>query len=182
MTHKLILLICAAALFAVQGCTTAITKGADRRTEGTYIEDGTISDTAAERIKKKYADKVHVNLNSYNRKMLVTGEVPDEATKADITRIVGGVQNVTAIYNELAIGPVSSLSSRTSDAITTSNVSLRLRDSGKDLRAGRIEVVTENGVVYLLGLVTRAEAAIAKEIASTSRGVKKVVPFFDHID
>ena len=60
MTHKLKFLLCAAALLAVQGCTTAMTKGADRRTEGTYIEDGTISDTAAERIKKKYADKVHV--------------------------------------------------------------------------------------------------------------------------
>lgn len=169
-------------LLGLHGCASSLTKGADRRTEGTYIEDGTIAETAITRIKKKYEDKVHVNVNSYNRKVLVTGEVGDESVKADITRIVGGVQNVTAINNELVIGPLSSLSARTSDAITTSNVGLRLRDSGKDLRADRIVVVTENGVVYLLGLVTRSEAGIANEIASTSRGAKKVVPMFEYID
>jgi len=169
-------------LFGLQGCTTSITKGSDRRTEGTYIDDGSIADMAASRIKKKYADKVHINVNSYNRKVLVTGEVGDESVKADITRIIGGVQNVTAINNELVIVPLSSFSSRTSDAITTSNVGLRLRDSNKELRADRITVVTENSIVYLLGLVTRKEAGIANEIASTSRGVKKVVPMFEYID
>ena len=170
------------ALLGLQGCTTSISKGADRRTEGTYIEDGAIAETAATRIKKKYADRVHINVNSYNRKVLVTGEVPDEAIKSDITRIIGGVQNVTEIRNELVIGLHSSFSARTSDAITTSNVGLRLRDSGKELRAERIQVVTENGIVYLLGLVTRKEASIANDIASTSRGVKKVVPMFEYID
>lgn len=178
----LAVLILSISLLGLQGCATSLTKGADRRTEGTYIEDGTIADTANARIKKKYAEKVHINVNSYNRKVLVTGEAGDEAVKADITRIIGGVQNVTAINNELVIGPLSPLSSRTSDAITTSNAGLRLRDSGKDLRADRIVVVTENGVVYLLGLVTRAEAGIANEVVSTSRGVKKVVPLFEYID
>jgi osmotically-inducible protein OsmY len=175
-------LLLVAALFLFQGCASSLGKGADRRTEGTYIEDGTIADTATTRIKNKYADKVHINVNSYNRKVLVTGEVADEAVKADITRIIGGVQNVTAINNELAIGLLSSLSSRSGDALITSNVNLRLRDSGKDLRADRVEVVTENSIVYLLGLVTRAEAAIANEVTRTSRGVKKVVPLFEYID
>lgn len=182
MARIVYFLLLAVSIFVFQGCSSALTKGADRRTEGTYIEDGTIADTATERIKKKYADKVHINVNSYNRKVLVSGEVADETVKADITRIIGGVQNVTAINNELAIGPMTTLSSRSGDAITTSNVNFRLSDSGKDLRAERVKVVTENSTVYLLGLVTHSEAEIAKEVVRTSRGVKKVVPLFEYID
>lgn len=182
MNRNFSFLLLAAALFVLQGCATTLTKGADRRTEGAYIEDGTIADTANTRIKNKYAEKVHINVNSYNRKVLVSGEVADEAVKADITRIIGGVQNVTAINNELTIGPLATLSSRSGDALTTSNVSIRLSSSGKDLRAERITVVTENGTVYLLGLVTHSEAAIAKDVASSSSGVRKVVPLFEYID
>lgn len=183
MTRNLSFLLLAAVFFVLQGCATTITKGADRRTQGAFIEDGTIEDTATDRIKNKYADKVHVNVNSYNRKVLVTGEVADDAVKADISRIIGGVQNVSEINNELTVGPLTSLSSRSSDTLTTSNVMFRLRDSGKDFfRADRVKVVTEHDIVYLLGLVTHAEAEIAKEIASTSRGVKKVVPLFEYVD
>jgi osmotically-inducible protein OsmY len=183
MTRKLSFLLFAAALLVLQGCATTITKGADRRTQGAFIEDGSIEDTATDRIKNKYADKVHVNVNSYNRKVLVTGEVPDESVKADISRIVGGVQNVSEINNELTVGLLTSFSSRSNDTLTTSNVMFRLRDSGKDFfRADRVKVVTEHDTVYLLGIVTHAEAEIAKEIASTSRGVKKVVPLFEYLD
>lgn len=182
MIRYFTVLLLAVYLLGLQGCASTLGKGEDRRTEGTYIEDGAIAETAVARITKKYGNRVHINTKSYNRKVLVTGEVPDETIKTDITRIIGGVQNVTAIHNELAIGPVSSLSSRTSDSITTSNVSSRMGQAGKELRADRISVATENGVVYLLGLVTRKEAGIASEIASTSRGVKKVVPIFEYID
>ena len=183
MSRNLNFLLFAAALFLFQGCATSITKGADRRTQGTYIEDGTIEETATDRINNKYADKVRINVNSYNRKVLVTGEVPDESIKADITRIIGGVQNVTDINNELVIGTLANLSTRSADTITSSNVMLRLRDSGKDFfRADRVKVVTEHDTVYLLGLVTHAEADVAKDIASTSRGAKKVVPLFEFID
>lgn len=176
------LLLLASAL-ALQGCATTLTKGSDRRTQGTYIDDSYITDTATSRIKNKYESKVHINVNSYNRKVLVTGEVPDEATKADITRIIGGVQNVTQIYNELNIAPHTSLSSRSGDALTTSNIILRMQSSGsREFRADRIKVVTEAGVVYLLGLVTQAEAKIATDVASTSSGVKKVVPYFEYVD
>jgi len=173
-----------AAIFALQGCATTFTKGSDRRTEGTYIEDSTIGDTAAARIQKKYADKVHININSYNRKVLVTGEVPDEAAKTDITRIVGTVQNVTAVFNELQIGPLTTFSTHSRDAITTSSIKLRLRNvTGKEFfKADRVKVVTERDIVYLMGLVTRAEADVAIEVARTSSSVKKVVPFFEYID
>jgi osmotically-inducible protein OsmY len=182
MSRQLNFLLLATALFALQGCASSLTRGADRRTQGAYIEDGTITDTATTRIRNKYADKVHINVNSYNRKVLLTGEVADEAVKADISRIAGGVQNVTEINNELIVAPLATLSSRSADALTTSNVMLRMRDNGKDFRAERIEVVTENGTVYLLGLVTRSEADIAKEVARTSSGVKKVVPLLEFID
>jgi osmotically-inducible protein OsmY len=176
-------LLLLAVVFIFQGCATTLTKGADRRTQGTYIDDGYIEDTATERIKKKYEEKVHINISSYNRKVLVTGEVADEAVKSDITRIIGGVQNVTDIHNELIIAPLSNLSSRSGDTLTTSNVMFRLRDSGKDFfRAERVKVVTEHDIVYLQGLVTHAEADVANDIASTSRGVKKVLPLFEFVD
>ncbi len=173
-----------AATFALQGCATTFTKGSDRRTEGAYIEDSSIGDTAAARIKKKYADKVHININSYNRKVLVTGQVPDDAAKTDITRIIGTVQNVTEVFNELQIGPLTTFSTRSSDTITTGGVNFRLRNvSGKEFfKAGRVTVVTERDIVYLMGLVTRAEADVAIEVARTSSGVKKVVHFFEYID
>ena len=179
---RTLIVLCILALLNLQACTTSLTKGADRRTQGAYIEDETIEDTANTRIKNKYKEKVHINVNSYNRKVLVTGEVTDEAVKTDISRIIGGVQNVTAINNELTIGARSSLSTRSSDGLTTSNVKLRLNDRAKGLNSDLIKVVTENGTVYLLGLITRDEGAIATDIASTSKGVKKVVPLFDYFD
>ncbi len=181
---QIITLTFIASLLLMQGCVSTLTKGSDRRTEGAYVEDSSIENTAADRIKKKYDDKVHVNVNSYNRKVLVTGEVTDEATKADITRIVGTVQNVTDIYNEAVVGLFkSTLSSRSNDTFITTNVKFRLQNKGtKEFRADRITVVTEDNTVYLLGLVTHAEAAIAMEVASTSKGVSKVVPFFEFID
>ncbi len=183
MIQRTLSLLLLALALAFQGCATTLTKGSDRRTQGTYIDDGYIADTATDRIKNKYESKVHINVHSYNRKVLVTGEVPDEAAKADITRIIGGVQNVTDIRNQLDIAPLTNLSSRSGDALTTSNIILRMQGSGtREFRADRIEVVTEAGVVYLLGLVTRAEAKIATDVASTSSGVKKVVPYFEFVD
>ncbi len=183
MTRLFGLLAIVAALFVLSGCVSTLTKGADRRTEGAYVEDNTIEDTATTRIKNKYTSKVHINITSYNRKVLVTGEVPDEATKTDISRIVGTVQNVSGINNELVIGPLSSFTARSGDALTTSNVNYRMQEKGsREFRAERIKVVTEADVVYLLGLVTHAEAQIAIDVASTSRGVKKVVPLFEFID
>lgn len=172
-----------ATLLLLQGCSTAITKGSDRRTDGVFIEDGSIENTAIERIRKKYGDKVHVNASSYNRKVLVTGEVPENDIKFDITRIVGTVQNVTDIYNELTVGFQSSLSSRSNDTLITSNVILRLRNnSNESFRSDRVKVVTEKNIVYLMGLVTHAEADIAVDVARTSSGVSKVVPYFEYIN
>lgn len=170
-------------LSLLQGCNTTITKGSDRRTDGIYIEDGTIESTALQRIQKKYQNKVRVEINSYNRKVLITGEVPDEAVKADMFRIAGTVQNVTDIYNEVKIGFHASLGERTNDDLTASNVRLRLRNTDKDFfRPDRVKVVISHSVCFLMGLVTHAEADVAIEVARTSNGVTKVVPYFEYID
>lgn len=180
INHVVLLAI---AVLALSGCVTSFSKGADRRTEGSYIEDGTIEGEATKRIKTKYADKVHININSYNRKVLITGEVADEAVKVDIGRIVGGVQNVSGINNELLIGPLAEFSAISSDVLATSNIKFRMQNQGtKEFRADRIKVVTEAGTAFLLGLVSHAEAKIATDIASTSSGVKRVVPLFEFID
>lgn len=180
--RSLSLLALAAVLGALNACVPVITKGDDRRTTGIYIEDGSIEDVANERIKEKYKDSVHVNITSYNRMVLVTGEVANDTVKSDITRIVGGVQNVKDIHNELVIGPLASLSARSGDAMVTGDVKARFMQSRERGKAEHVKVVTENGIVYLIGLVTRAEAAFATEIASTTRGVKKVVRVFEYLD
>jgi len=182
MNRYLLFILFAVSMVVFEGCTTTLTKGADRRTPGAFLEDSTIEETAVRRIKTKYSDRVHIIVTSYNRKVLVTGEAEDDTLQSDITRIIGGVQNVTAIDNQMVIGPLASLSSRSGDTLTTYNVNLRLRDGGKDFKSDLIKVVTTSDIVYLMGIVTHAEAEIAKEIARTSRGVKKVVPMFEYID
>lgn len=180
--RSLNLLLLAAMLGCLNACVPVITKGDDRRTTGIYIEDGTIEDTAMKRVKEKYKDAVHVNITSYNRMVLITGEVANESVKTDITRIAGGVQNVKDINNELVIGPLASLTSRSGDALITGSVKSLFKEGKDRTRADHVKVITENGVVYLLGLVTRKEAEFATEVASTTRDVKKVVRVFEYLD
>ena len=117
---------------------------------------------------------MHDNQTSYNSKVLLTGEVPDEKTKEDIERMVRGISGVQDVWNELQIGPPSTFQNRSNDAYITSKVKGRFVDGGK-FRANLVKVVTEAGTVHLLGMVTRPEADSAIEIARTTAGVKKVV-------
>ncbi|HQR04386.1 MAG: BON domain-containing protein [Proteobacteria bacterium] len=153
---------------------------ADRRPSDTYISDEFVEQRAGARIGEKYKDRVHVNVTSYNHMVLLTGEVPDEATRADMEKIVSAVPNVKTISNELQIAAPSSLSARTSDTILTSKVKGRFIDAGK-FSANLVKVVTEAGTVYLMGLVTRKESDDAVEIARTTAGVMKVVRIMEII-
>lgn len=189
MRHFIPLLLLAA-LPQLQGCfpvaATGVAAGViaaeDRRTVGTITEDQGIEFKASSRISEKFKDGVHVNVTSYNRMVLLTGEAPDEATKTAIGRIARAVENVRDVWNEIAIAGVSSLSSRTNDAVITSKVKARFVDAQK-FSPFHVKVVTENGVVYLLGLVKRKEADDAAEIARTTSGVRKVVKvFYDYLD
>lgn len=152
----------------------------DRRNPETYVSDEGMEIRALNRIGEKYGDKVHVNVISYNRMMLLTGEVPTEVIKADVEKIAASVPNVKSISNELAIAGPSSYGGRSNDSYITSKVKARFVDAGK-FQPNHVKVVTEAGVVFLLGLVTQAEANAAVEIARTTGGVQKVVRVFEII-
>jgi len=142
---------------AVVGAGSAALSAADRRTTGVQIEDERIELVSSNRFGEKFGDKAHINITSYNRNVLLTGEVADAASKAEVEKIVKGVPNVRGITNDLQVGPVTSLSSRAGDAGLTGKVKARFVDATK-FNAVHVKVVTENSVVYLLGIVTEAEA------------------------
>ena len=178
-----------AILGTLQGCFPVVAAGvgtgalmaADRRTTGAYIEDEGIEIKAVSQISAKYKDSTHVNVTSFNRHVLITGEVANDAAKADIAQIVAGVSNVKAISNELAVSGLSGISSRSSDSIITGDVKLRFLKN-KTFQADHVKVITENGTVFLMGLVYHKEAEAATEIASTTSGVRRVVKVFEYLD
>lgn len=174
---------------ALQGCVPVVAAGAgtsilmadDRRTSGAYVEDEAIENKAFDHIGKTYRQNVHVNTTSYNRKVLLSGEVSSADQKAAIEKYVKSIQNVREVTNELVVSGVSSLTSRSSDSFITSDVKLSfIRD--KRFKADHVKVVTENGTVFLMGLVYRAEATAATEVASTTGGVQRVVKLFEYLD
>jgi osmotically-inducible protein OsmY len=187
MIRLLAFLAIVAAAGALGGCAVAVLgAGAaagysameDRRSAGTRIEDEGIELRAGNRIDQKFGFKVHVNVTAYNRQVLITGEVPDAATRDEVEKLVAAVPNVRTLANELVIGPSSSLAARTGDSVVTSNVKARFLGA-KNFNPVHVKVVTEAGVVYLLGMVTETEANAAAEIARTTDGVKKVVKVFE---
>lgn len=152
----------------------------DRRSAGTQLEDETIEQRADSRIQTNLGDRGHINVVSYNRQVLLTGEVPSEQDKQLVQQVVSRVDNVRNIVNELAVLGSTSLSQRSSDTLVTTKVKSNLIDA-KDLVSSAFKVVTERGAVYLMGCVTLREADRAADIASKTSGVQKVVKLFDII-
>lgn len=152
----------------------------DRRQAEIQLADEGIEIRAGNRVSEKFGDRVHVNVTSYNRSVLITGEAPDAAARAEVEKIVAAVPNVKAISNEMVTGAISTLPDRSNDAYITSKVKARLIDAGQ-VSPVHVKVVTEAGVVFLLGLVTQRESAAAVEVARTTAGVKKVVRVFEII-
>ena len=186
-TLRLVALL--AVVSILTGCAVAVVGGAaaggalvgaDRRTVGTQTEDQGIELKTANRIGSKYPD-AHINVTSFNRMVLLTGETLTKESREEMVKIARAVENVRGVYDEVAIVGNSSLSARTNDLLITSKVKARFVDAGK-FSAVHVKVVTESGVVYLLGLVTRKEADEATEIARTTSGVQKVVRLFEFID
>ncbi|MCA1979817.1 MAG: BON domain-containing protein [Thiobacillus sp.] len=178
------------AIVQLQGCATAVVGGAavgasvalDRRTAGVYVSDQEIELRAMNRLREAFPQKTdNISATSYNRQVLLTGQVPDEATRARVTEVVKGIPDVRTVFNELSISGVTSLTSDANDIAITSKVKTRLlRD--ERVPGIKIKVVTESAVVYLMGLVTQAEAEAATEIARTTAGVTKVVTLFEYIN
>ncbi len=165
---------------AAVGMGTGALMVSDRRNSETYVTDEGLELRASSRISEKFGDKVHVNVTSYNRMLLLTGEAPSESLKTEIAKTASEVPNVKSISNEIAIAGPSSLGGRSNDAYLTSKVKARFVDA-KKFSAHHVKVVTEAGVVFLLGLVTQAEADAAADIARTTGGVQKVVRVFEII-
>lgn len=164
---------------AVVGAGAGVVSAVDRRTTGTQIEDEGIELRVANRIGERFGDRAHVNVTTFNRSVLLTGEVPDVAAKGEVERIARGVPNVRSVTNEVQVAGVSAYSARASDSTITGKVKARFLDSNK-FNPIHVKVVTEAGVVYLLGLVTDKEAADATEIARTTSGVRKVVKVLEY--
>lgn len=154
---------------------------ADRRTAGFYVEDESIELKAVKYVETNLGEFAHVNITSYNRNVLLTGEVPDNAAKAKTEAYVKSLTSVRSITDEIVIGPKSSLSSRSNDTYLTSKIKTKFVTENK-FPANYVKIVTENSVVYLLGLVNKAEADAAVEIASNTEGVSKVVKVFEYIN
>ena len=190
MKSKLIttLLIGATILPSLQGCFPIIAAGVgtgvvtavNRRTLGTQTEDESIEWKAASRVTDELRARGNFNFTSFNRRVLISGEAASEEVKAEIAQIVSKIPNVSGIYNEVIIGPPSSLTQRSGDAFITSKVKSRSVDSGR-FNPLQVKVVTEAGIVFLLGIVTQAEADSAIQVARTTSGVKKVVSLFEII-
>ena len=169
------------AALAIGGITGTVVMSQDRRTVGTITEDAGIELKSATRLGQKLKEGVHINATSYNRMLLLTGEVPDTAAREEAERIARSVENVRGVYNELAVSGVSSYTVRSNDTLITSKVKTRFLDA-KKFNGIHMKVVTENSVVYLMGLVQKEEANDATEIARTTSGVQKVVRVFEYID
>lgn len=172
---------------ALQGCGIAVigatgTAAAaivERRTTSAIYQDESLALHIGERISERFGSLTHVNVTPYNRVILLTGEAPDEATRQAVEAIVRDIANVRGIVNEIRVAPASSLAERANDSLITTRVKARFADADK-FHPVHVKVVTEAGVVYLLGMVTEREASDAVEIARTTGGVVKVVKMFTY--
>ncbi len=192
ITRKLLLtMIIAAQTALLGGCVAAVGAGAvtgaavayDRRTTGTFVDDGLIEMKAVGALQKdeEVWNYSHINVTSYNNIVLLTGETPSEALRQRAAQTVANLQKVRKVHNEVAVAAPSSVLSRSGDTLITGKVKTALLNSDK-VDATRIKVVTENGVVYLMGLVTQTEADAATEVARRVGGVQRVVRIFEFID
>jgi osmotically-inducible protein OsmY len=169
---------CAPLMFAGVAGTALV--ASDRRTSGAQLEDESIEIRAQARIRDNLGERVHINVTSYNRQVLLTGEVTAEKDRQGALQLVERIENVKSVVNELSVMPLSNLSERSNDLLITAKVKASYVDS-KDLFASAFKVVTERGVVYLMGRVTKREATSATDKTRHVNGVNKVVRLFEII-
>jgi osmotically-inducible protein OsmY len=180
----------AASLPALHGCAAVVVGGVatagvvadDRRKTGVVLEDQEIELRSMDRLAAAFPDRtVSVSTISFNHHVLLVGQVPDEVTRAKVTETVKAIPNVAKVYNETSISGVASFTSETNDASITTKVKARLVEDGK-VSANHVKVVTEAAVVYLMGLVKKAEGEAAGQTAAGTSGVTRVVKLFEYID
>jgi osmotically-inducible protein OsmY len=184
----MLLLVCGLSA-TLPGCAPLVVGGVgaglelvdDRRSAGVYLLDEEIELKAAGRLRDMRMEGAHANFTSFNRRLLVTGEVPTEAAKAQVTEIARAVQGVREVVNELSVGAPTGFASRSNDSYITAKVKTRFLDDDR-FNAHHVKVVTENEVVYLLGVVRRAEGEAAAEVAARTSGAARVVKVFEYLD
>ena len=177
-----------ASLVSLSACAPLIVGGAvvtgvmatDRRTTGTQVEDESIEIKVASAVRKELGERIHLNVTSYNRQILLTGEVRNVADKERAEKIAQSQENVKSVVNDLAVMDISSLTQRSKDIVLTGRIKAAFVDA-KDLQVNAIKVVTERGIVYLMCRVTPREAKRATDIARSMSGVTKVVRVFEEI-
>jgi len=169
---------CAPAMFG--GVIGTAMVATDRRTSGAQVDDEAIEIRGAAAMRENFGTNTRVNITGYNRQVLLTGEVANDQQRLQAEQLVNKLPNVRSIVNELAVGPASSLSDRSSDALITARVKAAMVDT-EDVFANVYKVVTERGTVYLMGRVTQREAQRATEVARGVSGVKRVVRVFEYL-
>ena len=185
------IVICLLCVLAIQGCVGVLATGTavgavatqDRRTPGTYIDDELIElkFLAAVSRNESLKSQSHVNATSFNGLVLLTGETPGESLRSQVTEIARGIPKVRGVQNEIALKAPSSLLARTNDTAVTGNVKAALLKD-ENVNAAQVKVVTERGVVYLMGLLRQDEADRATEVARRLAGVQRVVKVMEYIE
>jgi len=190
MNRMFVLCVAALTLSAalLTGCVPVLIAGAaggavmvatDRRSAGAQVDDESIELKVITQGTNDFGDRIHLNATSYNGFVLLTGEVPDQGAWASVGAIAKNTQKVRGVHNELVVGPHSDFSARSNDTYITSKVKTRMIETNK-FPPNVVKVVTERGVVYLMGIVSKEEGDAAAETAATTAGVVRVVKFFQY--
>lgn len=162
----------------VTGAAVGVVSYHDRRSTGTQADDETTEWRARNRLPAIWRERGNVNFTAYNRRVLVSGEVPDEGAREEIGALAAALDGVQKVYNELRIGPVSTVGERADDVLLSSRIKARLLDQ-KIVSSNHVKPVSERGVVFLMGIVSEAEAQAAIDVVRTTAGVLKVVSLFE---
>ena len=170
---------CAAVV--VGGAVAAVAVSEDRRSSGVFIDDENIENRALVKVKSRFGSQVHVNITSYNRHVLISGEAASESVKRGVEAEVMAVGGIKRVFNEMTVGESRGVMSVSNDTRLTTLVKTRFLEANR-FQPNHVKVVTEAGAVYLMGIVKRSEAESASQLASTTSGVSRVVRLFEYLD
>ncbi|QWD96644.1 BON domain-containing protein [Polynucleobacter sp. MG-6-Vaara-E2] len=170
----------ACGVLAVGGVAAGASIMADRRTPGVQAIDNGIELEANAALAKKFGDSAHINVTSFNQKVLLTGEVKDADIKGEAGAYVKAMKNARSVFNELVIGPNSTYTARANDSYLESKIKTQMIFTDK-LPSNSMTIVAEGTSIYLMGILTQNEADLAKKVASNTNGVKDVYVYFDII-
>ena len=165
----------------VGGAMTAVALTEDRRTSGAFVDDENIENRALLKVKSRFGDQVHVNITSYNRQVLLSGEATSDSVKRGVEDELSTLPGIKRVFNEMTVGPQAGVIAVTNDTRLTTIVKTRFLEANR-FQANHVKVVTEATVVFLMGIVKRAEADAATQLASTTSGVSRVVRLFEYLD